>query len=119
MFGTHRLHQKADATGLSASAENSSGQRKTPRPAAIPARTAGGNLQAIEARHADIEQHTSGLRLSISANASSPVGGAGLQDCITLELADHSAQALAGLGFVINDQDIHIALDSCVSLAQG
>jgi hypothetical protein len=39
--------------------------------------------------------------------------------CITLELADQPAQALAALGFVINDQDIHIALDSCVSLAQG
>ena len=33
--------------------------------------------------------------------------------------AEKPAEAFAALGFVINDQDIHIALDSCVSLAQG
>jgi hypothetical protein len=90
---------------------------KTPRRRR--ARTAGSDLQAIEARHADIEQHHIRLEAVDQRQGLFAIGGAGLQNCITLELADHSAEALASQWFVINDQDIHIALDSCVSLAQG
>jgi len=119
-LGTHRLDKKADATGLQrlcgklllGSAQHH-GRRR------FPLAQAGGNLQAIEAWHTDIEQHHIRLEAVDQRQRLFARGGARFKDCITLELTDQTAQSLAGLGFVINDQDIHIALDSCVSLAQG
>ena len=79
----------------------------------------GSHLQAVEAGHADIQQDHIRLEAINQGQGFLAIAGGGLQDPVTLELTDHAAQALAGKGFVIDDQDIHIALASCVSLAQG
>jgi hypothetical protein len=76
-------------------------------------------LQAIKTRHGDIEQHHIRLQAFDQGQCLVATASAGFKDTVPLKLTDHTAQSLAGLGFVINDQDIHIALDSCVSLAQG
>src|SRR5207253_4303184 len=68
----------------------------------------GGHLQAVEARHADVQQHDIRLKTVNQGHSLFAIGGARLQDTVTLEFADHTAQSLSGQGFVINDQDIHI-----------
>ena len=79
----------------------------------------GGNLQAIQARHTDIQQHHIGLQAIDQAQCLFAVAGRGFKHTVALEFAHHSAQALTGQGFVIDNQDIHNALASCRGLAQG
>ena len=67
----------------------------------------GGHLQAIEAGHTDVQQHHIGLEALDQCQGLLAVGGAGLHHGVALQLAEQPAQAFAGLGFVINDQDIH------------
>jgi len=69
--------------------------------------------------HGESEKHHSRLEAGERRQRVVAGGGARVEYCVTLESTDQTVQSLAGLGFVINEQDIHIALDSCVSLAQG
>ena len=79
----------------------------------------GRHLQAIEAGHADVQQDHVRPQAVDQRQRFFAVAGRGLEDTITLEFADHADQALAGKGFVIDDQHIHIARASCMSLEQG
>ncbi|MCY1178941.1 hypothetical protein D9M73_193160 [compost metagenome] len=68
---------------------------------------ASGNLQAIQAWHADVQQDHIGLEAFNQRQGLIAVGGAGLQHSVTLQFAEQPAEAFTALGFVINDQDIH------------
>ena len=79
----------------------------------------GRHLQAIEAGHADIQQHHVGFQAVDQRQRLFTIAGTGLQYTTTFQLPDHAAKPFTGQGFVINDQDIHIARASCMSLAHG
>jgi hypothetical protein len=120
MLGTHGLDQVthgADLKGVQRKLIVGRAKHHSRRRVAL-AQTSS-DLQAIEAGHADVEQHHIRLEAVDQAECFFTIAGAGFHYSIALEVTDHPAQALAGEGFVINDQDIHIALDSCVSLAHG
>ncbi len=115
-----RLGQEADTTGFQGLRGEIFWRRaQHQRRRRLAFAQAGGDLQAIKARQADIEQDHIWFEAVDQRQRFFARGGARFKDCITLEFTDQTAQSLAGLGFVFNDQDIHIALDSCVSLAQG
>ncbi len=120
VLGTHGLDQIAHRTDLeSFQGELIMGGAKDHCRRCFPLAQPRCDLEAIETRHADIEQHYVRFVGLDQRQGFFAIGRAGFQYSITLDFIDHAAQSLAGQGFVINDQDIHIALASCVSLAQG
>ena len=119
-FRAHRFNQvthRADLKGFQGKLVMGSAEDHRRRRLALA--QLGRHLQAIEAGHADIQQDHVRPQAVDQRQRFFAVAGRGLEDTITLEFADHADQALAGKGFVIDDQHIHIARASCMSLEQG
>ncbi|MNY31862.1 hypothetical protein D3C86_1660420 [compost metagenome] len=119
-LGAHRLDQvadRADLEGLEGEfvVGGAEDHRRRGFALAQPRR----HLQSVQAGHANVQQHDVRPEAVDQAQRLFAVAGQRLEHAIAIQLPDHPGQALARQGFIVDDQDIHDVLASCVGLAQA
>ncbi|MCY1432833.1 hypothetical protein D9M71_488410 [compost metagenome] len=108
VFGAHRLDQVADRADLEGfQGEFVVGGTEDHRRRGFALAQLGGNLQAIEAGHADIQQDDIRLQAVDQRQRFFAIAGGGLEDAVSVHLPHQPGKALTRQGFVIDDQDIH------------